>query len=99
MVLTKDTTEPTGRREKARSESATGEKTPSTALQKSASASSGVSTTSTPISVSLATHLLELSKKVVKDEVTPETVRAACQCASEIHKLLELQWRASKPRG
>lgn len=74
-------------------------KTHSTDLQKSDSAPPKANTTSESISVSLATHLLELSKKVTKDNVSPDTVRAACQCASEIHKLLELQWRVKKAQG
>lgn len=41
-----------------------------------------------PTSVSL--QLLELMKKVVAKEVTPQTVNAACNCASEIHKILKL---------
>lgn len=70
--------------------------TPSTDLLKSGSESSKVDTTSTPISVSLATHLFELSKKVTATEVNPQTVRAACECAAEIHKLLDLQWRVRR---
>lgn len=41
-----------------------------------------------PVSVSL--QLLELMKKVVSKEVNPQTVNAACNCASEIHKILKL---------
>lgn len=41
-----------------------------------------------PISVSL--HLLGLMKTVVKNEITPSTVNAACNCAAEIHKILKL---------
>lgn len=48
------------------------------------------------ISASLVTHLFELSKTVVKDEVTPETVAAACKCASEIHKLLDFRLQAKR---
>lgn len=51
-----------------------------------------------PISMSLSEHLLLLAKKVTEFEVTPSTVRAACECASEIHKLLDLQWKI-KGRG
>jgi hypothetical protein len=41
-----------------------------------------------PQSVSM--QLLNLMKTVVKEEVNPSTVKAACQCASEIHKMLKL---------
>jgi len=41
-----------------------------------------------PMSVSL--QLLGLMKKVVAKEINPETVNAACNCASEIHKILKL---------
>ena len=41
-----------------------------------------------PISVS--TQLLKLMKQVVAKEVNPQTVNAACNCASEIHKILKL---------
>ncbi len=71
-------------------------KIPSTDLQKSDISPPKVDTQSAPISVSLAQHLFELSKKVTKDNVSPDTVRAACQCASEIHKLLDLQWRVRR---
>lgn len=41
-----------------------------------------------PVSVSL--QLLDLMKKVVSKEINPQTVSAACNCASEIHKILKL---------
>lgn len=44
-----------------------------------------------PISVS--TQLLKLMKQVVAKEVNPQTVNAACNCASEIHKILKLSAR------
>lgn len=40
-----------------------------------------------PKNVSL--KLFELMNKVVSDRVTPQTVDAACKCASEIHKILK----------
>ncbi len=49
---------------------------------------------SLPKSVSL--QLLELMQKVVSDEVNPQTVGAACKCASEIHKMLRLNLDMSK---
>jgi hypothetical protein len=67
--------------------------TRSTDLQRSDNSPLKESTHSPPISVNLATHLFELSKKVTATEVNPQTVRAACECAAEIHKLLDLQWR------
>jgi uncharacterized protein HemY len=70
--------------------------THSTGLQNSDKPQSEATPTSTPISASLAMHLFELSKKVTADQITPETVRAACACASEIHKLVDLQMRAKK---
>lgn len=51
---------------------------------------------SKPISVSLAEHLFALAKSVTKQDVNPQSVRAACECASEIHKLLELQWKIAR---
>ena len=35
-------------------------------------------------------RLFELMEKVVETEVTPSTVKAACNCASGIHKILKL---------
>jgi hypothetical protein len=61
--------------------------------QKCATPPAGGESQSKPISVSLAEHLFALAKDVTRKDVSPDTVRAACQCASEIHKLLDLQWR------
>lgn len=47
-----------------------------------------------PISVSL--QLLSLMKKVVSKEVNPQTVNSACNCASEIHKILKLSAELEK---
>jgi hypothetical protein len=41
-------------------------------------------------------QLLSLMKLVVKEEVNPKTVAAACQCASEIHKILRLNFEMMK---
>lgn len=41
------------------------------------------------LSKDLATHLFELSKKVTEDEITPQTVNAACACAKELIKIME----------
>jgi len=70
--------------------------THSMASQNSATKQPEEKSPSTPISVSLATHLFELAKTVTKNDVNPQTVRAACECASEIHKLLELQIKAKR---
>lgn len=43
---------------------------------------------SLPKNVSL--QLLDLMKKVVANDVNPATVKAACQCAREIHNMLKL---------
>lgn len=40
--------------------------------------------------------LYDLMQKVVKDEVTPKTVSAACMCASEIQKILKLNYEMQK---
>jgi hypothetical protein len=41
-----------------------------------------------PKSVSL--KLYELMNKVVAQEINPTTVKAACACATEIHRMLKL---------
>ncbi len=46
--------------------------------------------TSESLPQSVSMQLLNLMKTVVKEEVNPSTVKAACQCASEIHKMLKL---------
>jgi CBS domain containing-hemolysin-like protein len=70
--------------------------TPSTDSQNSVTKQPEATSKLPPISADLVTHLFELSKKVVKDEVTPATVMAACKCASEIHKLLDFRLQAKK---
>jgi hypothetical protein len=47
-----------------------------------------VTSANLPKNVSL--RLYELMTKVVSEEVTPATVNAACNCATEITKLLKL---------
>lgn len=56
----------------------------------------GSQETSISLSKDLATQLLSLMTKVTKDEVTPDTVNAACNCASEIHKILRLNFAMKK---
>lgn len=46
-----------------------------------------------PLNVSM--QLYALMKKVVEKEVNPKTVSAACQCASEIHKIIKLNMSIS----
>jgi hypothetical protein len=47
-----------------------------------------------PLHVSM--QLYDLMKMVVKDEVTPETVNSACNCAAQICKVLDLELRAER---
>ncbi len=42
------------------------------------------------LSSSVGKHLLNIMEKVTQDEVTPQTVMAACQCAKEIRELIRL---------
>lgn len=48
--------------------------------------------TSENLSKSVATRLLDLMNDVNKDDVTPESVNAACNCAAQIHKILRLNF-------
>lgn len=43
-------------------------------------------------------QLYGLMNRVVKDDVNPKTVSAACSCASEIHKILKLNHEISRGR-
>lgn len=45
------------------------------------------------LSRDLANQLLGLMKQVTAKEVSPGTVNAACACASEIHKILKLNFQ------
>lgn len=66
------------------------EKTRSLASE-SVSQNASVETSSqTSLSVELAEHLLSLSRKVTDNNVTPETVNAACNCAQQISNLIKL---------
>ena len=42
------------------------------------------------LSRNLSLELLQLMKDVTRTEVSAETVNAACNCASQIHKILRL---------
>lgn len=68
------------------------EKTPSMQLNTKSLNASEANMTLGPLSKDLATHLLSLSKQVVAKEITPKTVNAACQCASELYKIMKLNW-------
>lgn len=45
--------------------------------------------TSQNLPQNVSMQLYELMLKVVKDEVNPKTVQAACTCATEIHRMLK----------
>jgi hypothetical protein len=51
---------------------------------------------SVSLSKDLALQLLGLMKRVTDKEVTAQTVNAACNCASEIHKILRLNFEMKK---
>lgn len=57
---------------------------------------SQVTSQNLPKNVSM--QLYSLMTKVVEDDLNPKTVSAACQCASEIHKILKLNHDMSKRR-
>jgi hypothetical protein len=48
------------------------------------------------LSVTVAEQLLGLMTQVTKDEVSPRTVNAACNCATAIHKFISLNLKLSK---
>lgn len=52
--------------------------------------------TSQNLSKNLSLQLLAMMKDVTRDEVTPSTVNAACNCATQIHKLLKLNFEMKK---
>ena len=62
--------------------------------QKSQNQENNSQSTNLPYTVSM--QLVSLMKKVVEEEVNPKTVGAACQCASEIHKILKLNFEMKK---
>lgn len=70
--------------------SASEEKTPPLALQKPSPTVSPDVSPRPNLSTTVATQLLDLMQAVTKEEVTPETVNAACNCAKEIHKIIRL---------
>lgn len=52
--------------------------------------------TSESLPKSVCLQLLDLMKRVVKDEVNPDTVKAACHCAREIHNMIKLNIELKK---
>lgn len=52
--------------------------------------------TSESLPKSVSEQLLDLMKRVVSDDVNPQTVGAACKCASEIHKMIKLNLEIMK---
>lgn len=51
------------------------------------------------LSKDLALHLFHLMKEVTKKKATAQTVNAACHCASEIHKILKLNFEMRRRSG
>lgn len=49
---------------------------------------------STNLSMNVAQHLLLLMKEVTKQKVDPQTVNAACNCASQIINLIKVNAKA-----
>lgn len=47
-----------------------------------------------PMHVSM--QLYKLMNKIVKDEVNPDNVNAACNCAAQICKMLDITFKAEK---
>lgn len=45
------------------------------------------------LSMNVAEHLLKLMKDVTKENVTPQTVNAACNCASQMVNLMKINLR------
>ncbi len=52
--------------------------------------------TSAGLSRNVSLELLDLMKRVNEDQVTPDSVNAACNCASQIHKILRLNYDLQK---
>ncbi len=49
-----------------------------------------VSSSQPNLSTTVAEHLLKLMFDVTKEDVTPQSVDAACKCAKEIHKIIRM---------
>lgn len=72
------------------------EKTLSTVLNANSVSLKEENTTLGPLSRNLAEHLLMLAKKVTEGKITSKKVSAACQCASELHKIMRLNWEMKR---
>ena len=48
------------------------------------------------LSTNIAEHLLLLMKDVTKQEVSPSTVKAACECAQQMYNLMRLNIEMKK---
>lgn len=48
--------------------------------------------TLSPLSKNIAELLLESMKEMHNRPTTPQTVSSICECASELHKLMRLNW-------
>ena len=52
--------------------------------------------TSTNLPRNVSLQLYKLMKQVVENDVNPETVKAACNCATEIHRMIKLNLELQK---
>lgn len=52
--------------------------------------------TSENLPKNVSMQLFNLMNKIVQDEVSPQTVKAACQCATEIHRMLKFNLELKK---
>lgn len=48
------------------------------------------------LSTDIANHLLYLMKKVTEEDVTPQTVHSACDCAQQMYNLMKLNLEVKK---
>ncbi len=70
---------------------------PSASETKSLQPAGPVTSENLPKSVSM--QLYGLMNEVVKNEVTPKTVQAACACATEIHRMLKLNMEIKRSQS
>jgi len=69
------------------------EKTQHTASRNYVEKSQRANDQSMSLSTNVAVQLLHLMKEVTKEEVTPQTVNAACNCATQLINLMKLNVR------
>lgn len=69
---------------------------PLDSAQKSQTPSGAATSDNLPLNVSM--QLYKLMQEVVKNKVSPKTVQAACACASEIHKIIKLNFEMTKAK-